>query len=130
MMSAAALCSLMCLFFFASSGHPRALHSFPTRRSSDLERAPPPMVAFASQTSTEHPARASVIAAAITLARAGCSVLVCEANATIGGGARSRSEERRVGKECRARGWPEDAKKNRHMSEQSAAADIIYSTVV
>src|SRR5436190_3752936 len=75
MMSAAALCSLMCLFFFASSGHPRALHSFPTRRSSDLERAPPPMVAFASQTSTEHPARASVIAAAITLARAGCSVL-------------------------------------------------------
>src|SRR5438876_443486 len=29
------------------------------------------------------------LAAAITLARAGCSVLVCEANATIGGGARS-----------------------------------------
>ena len=30
------------------------------------------------------------LAAAITLARAGCSVLVCEANATIGGGARSQ----------------------------------------
>src|ERR1041385_5630763 len=29
------------------------------------------------------------LAAAIALARAGCSVLVCEANATIGGGARS-----------------------------------------
>jgi phytoene dehydrogenase-like protein len=29
------------------------------------------------------------LAAAITLGRAGCSVLVCEANATIGGGARS-----------------------------------------
>jgi len=29
------------------------------------------------------------LAAAITLARAGCSVLVCEANAIIGGGARS-----------------------------------------
>src|SRR5436309_9969354 len=29
------------------------------------------------------------LAAAITLARGGCSVLVCEANATIGGGARS-----------------------------------------
>src|SRR5213596_36420 len=29
------------------------------------------------------------LAAAITLARAGCTVLVCEANATIGGGARS-----------------------------------------
>jgi phytoene dehydrogenase-like protein len=29
------------------------------------------------------------LSAAITLARAGCSVLVCEANATIGGGARS-----------------------------------------
>jgi phytoene dehydrogenase-like protein len=29
------------------------------------------------------------LAAAITLARAGCSVLVCEANSTIGGGARS-----------------------------------------
>jgi len=29
------------------------------------------------------------LAAAITLARAGCSVLVCEANTTIGGGARS-----------------------------------------
>ena len=29
------------------------------------------------------------LAAAITLARAGCSVLVCEVNATIGGGARS-----------------------------------------
>src|SRR5436309_7336722 len=29
------------------------------------------------------------LAAAITLARAGCSVLVCEANATIGGGART-----------------------------------------
>src|SRR3954469_16858562 len=29
------------------------------------------------------------LAAAITLARAGCSVLVCEANDTIGGGARS-----------------------------------------
>src|SRR5437773_12463767 len=29
------------------------------------------------------------LAAAITLARAGCSVLVCEANATPGGGARS-----------------------------------------
>src|SRR5205823_12302878 len=29
------------------------------------------------------------LAAAITLARAGCSVLVCEANVTIGGGARS-----------------------------------------
>src|SRR5215831_17926747 len=29
------------------------------------------------------------LAAAITLARAGCSVLVCEGNATIGGGARS-----------------------------------------
>jgi phytoene dehydrogenase-like protein len=29
------------------------------------------------------------LAAAITLARAGCSVLVCEANATVGGGARS-----------------------------------------
>src|SRR5437899_7530767 len=29
------------------------------------------------------------LAAGITLARAGCSVLVCEANATIGGGARS-----------------------------------------
>ena len=29
------------------------------------------------------------LAAAITLARAGCSVFVCEANATIGGGARS-----------------------------------------
>src|SRR5215471_16418537 len=29
------------------------------------------------------------LAAAITLARAGCSVLVCEANAAIGGGARS-----------------------------------------
>src|SRR5438067_10965748 len=29
------------------------------------------------------------LAAAITLARAGCSVLVCEANAMIGGGARS-----------------------------------------
>ena len=29
------------------------------------------------------------LAAAITMARAGCSVLVCEANATIGGGARS-----------------------------------------
>ena len=29
------------------------------------------------------------LAAAITLARAGCSVLVCEANPTIGGGARS-----------------------------------------
>src|SRR5437667_10359539 len=29
------------------------------------------------------------LAAAITLARAGCSVLVCEANGTIGGGARS-----------------------------------------
>src|SRR5438876_11654090 len=29
------------------------------------------------------------LAAAITLARSGCSVLVCEANATIGGGARS-----------------------------------------
>jgi phytoene dehydrogenase-like protein len=29
------------------------------------------------------------LAAAITLARAGCSVLACEANATIGGGARS-----------------------------------------
>jgi len=29
------------------------------------------------------------LAAAITLARAGCSVLLCEANATIGGGARS-----------------------------------------
>ena len=29
------------------------------------------------------------LAAAITLARAGCSILVCEANATIGGGARS-----------------------------------------
>jgi phytoene dehydrogenase-like protein len=29
------------------------------------------------------------LAAAITVARAGCSVLVCEANATIGGGARS-----------------------------------------
>jgi phytoene dehydrogenase-like protein len=29
------------------------------------------------------------LAAAITLARAGCSVMVCEANATIGGGARS-----------------------------------------
>src|ERR1041385_3652000 len=31
---------------------------------SSAERAPPPMVAFASHTSTEHPARASVIAAA------------------------------------------------------------------
>src|SRR6184192_3384155 len=29
------------------------------------------------------------LAAAITLARAGCSVLVCEANVTIGGGVRS-----------------------------------------
>src|SRR2546423_7825013 len=29
------------------------------------------------------------LATAITLARAGCSVVVCEANATIGGGARS-----------------------------------------
>src|SRR5437762_10465585 len=29
------------------------------------------------------------LAAAIALARAGCSVLVCEANATIGGGTRS-----------------------------------------
>ena len=29
------------------------------------------------------------LAAAITMARAGCSVLVCEANANIGGGARS-----------------------------------------
>src|SRR3954470_7707027 len=29
------------------------------------------------------------LAAAITLARAGCSILVCEANSTIGGGARS-----------------------------------------
>src|SRR5437773_4404703 len=32
------------------------------------------------------------LAAAITLARAGCSVLVLEANATIGGGARSSAE--------------------------------------
>src|SRR5438093_3025327 len=32
------------------------------------------------------------LAAAITLARAGCSVLVLEANATIGGGARSSTE--------------------------------------
>src|SRR5207248_8642418 len=31
---------------------------------SSAERAPPPIVAFASQTTTEHPARASVIAAA------------------------------------------------------------------
>ena len=30
------------------------------------------------------------LAAAITLAQGGCSVLVCEANATIGGGARSQ----------------------------------------
>src|SRR5436853_2346728 len=29
------------------------------------------------------------LAAAITLAHAGCSVLVCEANSTVGGGARS-----------------------------------------
>src|SRR5947207_14477306 len=33
-------------------------------RVSSAERAPPPIVAFASQTRTEHPARASVIAAA------------------------------------------------------------------
>ena len=32
------------------------------------------------------------LAATITLARAGCSVLVLEANATVGGGARSSSE--------------------------------------
>ena len=35
------------------------------------------------------------LAAAITLARAGCSVLVCEANATIGGGAGEVEEEPR-----------------------------------
>src|SRR5690348_18325099 len=28
--------SLSCVFFFQCSGDPRALHSFPTRRSSDL----------------------------------------------------------------------------------------------
>src|SRR5437899_13095396 len=84
--------SQMTTFFFYCYGAHRYLHSFPTRRSSDL-------VSILASGSSGN----------ITLLETTQTRLLIDAGL---GKRETRSEERRVGKECRSRRAPDREKKN------------------
>src|SRR5207247_7425217 len=98
-------CSRAVLFFFSS----RRRHTRSTRDwssdvcSSDLQAPPAPVLAAGSVAMTTTEVRRS---------------------ARASGSALSRSEERRVGKECRARWWPWQEKKKDWTPEATATARL------
>src|SRR5947199_9790322 len=99
----------MYLFFLYGSRAPRDLHSFPTRRSSDLDGT-------GSDRNAEHDKLTDDPPVAPRGATGGSSVsLSCSALRSLP--VPSRSEERRVGKECRSRGAREPYKKKRYIDE-------------
>src|SRR5947209_20377565 len=92
-------------FFYCSAGH-RDLHSFPTRRSSDLVRAlfrssPRSLTDASRPLPLKWGLSGSVPALSLSMALT-----------TVSTAARARSEERRVGKECRSRWSPYHYKQN------------------
>src|SRR5689334_25136052 len=102
------------MFLLKGSGHHRDLLPFPTRRSSDLlselerdEKSLNDRIATLERARREALARgAAPAAAAITTADLG------QLDWPVEGRIIYRSEERRVGKECRSR-WAPDHQKNK-----------------
>src|SRR5206468_10449114 len=105
------------LFFFSCSGDPRYLPSFPTRRSSDLACLHPRRPLHGDEPGRDGCQRFSAaqgpieIVGVVELSRSTSSPLPLSIGWRGEGRGPCRSEERRVGKECRRRGSRERGKK-------------------